>query len=136
MKSYKHFPVVGDSSEILSTATHRCRFHSLPMAMNPAVCAERKRKKPNPMLATEFDAFWQCQLCPGPVPKDQPFTREKPIRLVTVTEKTCRRCHKTKPASEFYPTNKSSNGLMSYCKVCCRAAANKTKAAHRDKSRA
>lgn len=32
--------------------------------------------------------------------------------------KTCSKCGKSKPASEFYKNRRSKDGLYSYCKVC------------------
>ena len=36
------------------------------------------------------------------------------------TEKTCPRCHITKPVGGFYPSTNRSDGRSSHCKVCAR----------------
>ena len=35
------------------------------------------------------------------------------------TEKTCARCKKVKPLSEFSPHGRSTDGKASYCHSCC-----------------
>ena len=37
-----------------------------------------------------------------------------------ITEKRCRKCDRTKPASEFYKEKRNSDGLRSYCAECSR----------------
>ena len=48
-----------------------------------------------------------------------PYKRKRPIRkAVTVLAKKCCYCWKLKPATDFYRSRKSKDGLRSECKVC------------------
>ena len=47
--------------------------------------------------------------------------------------KTCGRCKKTKPASEFHRANRERSGLTSYCKPCGTEAANEWRRANVDR---
>lgn len=52
------------------------------------------------------------------------------------TEKLCRKCGQTKPASEFYPYKKSKDGFRSNCKECGKADTNSWYYQNHDKARA
>ena len=43
---------------------------------------------------------------------------EKILKKKVTMFKTCSKCGKSKPASEFYKNRRSKDGLYSYCKVC------------------
>nr|QYA18649.1 restriction endonuclease beta-beta-alpha-Me family protein [Clandestinovirus] len=50
--------------------------------------------------------------------------------VVDVTNKTCSKCHVTKPRSEFYVNNRNADGLLHRCRACQKEAS-QTNAAKR-----
>lgn len=50
-----------------------------------------------------------------------------------VSHKICNKCHRKKPASEFYANAYSKNGLQAWCKVCQNADTARRKNAQGEK---
>jgi len=57
------------------------------------------------------------------------------MKNIKVTEKRCRNCNETKPASEFNKHYKSSDGLQSYCRECQRETSKKNASLKRGPSK-
>ncbi|KAK9820538.1 hypothetical protein WJX72_011408 [[Myrmecia] bisecta] len=114
-------------------------------------CADRRRKKQRVeqptveskpcrrcgevKLATEFyrnktnpDGLYNnCKACFAADAQER-RSRLAPLEDRAVSQKTCKRCQQTKPASDFYRNKLMADGLYSHCKLCYGQAASERSA--------